>query len=48
VSQANFPGINPAIAEDERSMALRIIEGYRVFMMLFDCKEFAHPIRDHA
>src|SRR5438105_2781490 len=29
--QATYPGVSPAITQDERPMALRIIEGDRVF-----------------
>jgi hypothetical protein len=45
VRQAIYARISPAIAEGERSMALRIIEGDRYFVMFPGGKELPHPVR---
>src|SRR5260370_34108621 len=48
VCDANHSGINRAIAEDERPMAIRIIHAGCVFEMFLDGNEFAHPVRHHC
>src|SRR6266705_808577 len=47
VCKANHAGISAAIAEDERPMALGIIDSDRVFEMFPDANELAHPVQDH-
>jgi hypothetical protein len=48
VCESNHPGLSSGIVEQERPMALRIIDGDRVFQMFPDRNELAHPVRDHS
>src|SRR5258708_30106245 len=43
--QANYPGISPGIAEGQRPMARRFIEGDRAFEMFSGAKELAHKVQ---
>ena len=45
VREVMYPGISPGIAEDERPMALSIIEGDYVFETFPGSEELAHPVQ---